>query len=31
MLEAMAAAAKGQIEGLYIMGENPMVSEPLEL
>jgi formate dehydrogenase alpha subunit len=28
MLEAMAAAAKGQIRGLYIMGENPMVSEP---
>jgi formate dehydrogenase alpha subunit len=28
MLEAMAAAAKGQIKGLYIMGENPMLSEP---
>lgn len=28
MLEAMSAAAKGRIKGLYIMGENPMVSEP---
>jgi formate dehydrogenase (NADP+) alpha subunit len=28
MLEAMAAATKGQIKGLYIMGENPMISEP---
>jgi formate dehydrogenase (NADP+) alpha subunit len=28
MLEAMAAATKGQIKGLYIMGENPMLSEP---
>jgi len=28
MLEAMAAAARGEIKGLYIMGENPMMSEP---
>lgn len=28
MLEAMEAAAQGRIKGLYIMGENPMVSEP---
>jgi len=28
MLEAMAAAARGEVKGLFIMGENPMVSEP---
>ena len=28
MLDAMAAAARGEVKGLYIMGENPMVSEP---
>ena len=28
MLEMMSAAEKGEIKGLYIMGENPVLSEP---
>ena len=28
MIEIMNAAAKGTIKGLYVMGENPMMSEP---
>lgn len=28
VVEMMTAAAKGEIKGMYIMGENPMVSDP---